>query len=597
MKLRTKLHIGTVLTTTLVAAFVGTMLFYLSVITYAYEKQKVAEQIAEKAYQSSQLRSEYVRSPGERPKAQWVNVFAAQETLFEGSESLFTGPEEKMLLEEIRTAAARGRDLFQELVRTTEQNGSPIIIQELSNQLSIKSETKISNALHLAEISRKSASDAGKSLFIIILVLGMALLVIAIASHVFGVQIAESIHVLREGTKIVAGGNFDYQLNMPRQDEIGELASFFNVMTRHVAVSHKEEAMNAKKFQQAVEASADAVAITHPDMTYAYINPAWSKLTGYAPEEAMHKTPRMLLSEKTNPELVQRFLADDAKGKQEGAVFQSEDLLYRRKNGTEYSVAMTKYAIWEDGKVLFYVLVHRDITERKRIDRTKSAFISLASHELRTPLTRMRWALGGLRASSPLNDEQKPLVEEAYASSVYMADIIRMMLQLSQVESKGLEPEPVEIALPALCEQAVRDVERQQKERGIAVSVSCPLGGAFTSDQHLLLQILVNLLSNAYKYTPPGGKVRLEAHVTPGGARIVVADEGIGIPLSEQGKVGSMFFRATNVLDKEEGGMGIGLHLVYAFVRLIGGTISFTSHEDTGTTFTVDLPSLSPPAP
>ena len=118
----------------------------------------------------------------------------------------------------------------------------------------------------------------------------------------------------------------------------------------------------------------------------------------------------------------------------------------------------------------------------------------------------------------------------------------------------------------------------------------CPKQLLIETDEQLLIEILDNLVSNAYKYTPKGGKVVIRARKMGKSIRIDVADTGYGIPQEEQRKIPKKFFRASNIASPAASGTGIGLYMVYNIVRLIGGKISFVSKENIGTTFTLLFP-------
>ena len=124
--------------------------------------------------------------------------------------------------------------------------------------------------------------------------------------------------------------------------------------------------------------------------------------------------------------------------------------------------------------------------------------------------------------------------------------------------------------------------------------IECPAPCAIQSDPALLKEVLSNIISNAIKYSPAGQSVRVNVTQHGNGVTVAVSDQGCGIPAAEQGKVFSMFFRAENAQRMPVSGTGLGLYLVYSLVTFLGGSISFTSEENRGTTFSIFLP-LTPP--
>lgn len=263
---------------------------------------------------------------------------------------------------------------------------------------------------------------------------------------------------------------------------------------------------------------------------------------------------------------------------------------YKRKDGTFFPVAITVAPIFTGNKLIGSVEVFRDITREKEIDKAKSEFMSIASHQLRTPLTAIRWALSSLKRENQLSEEQRKLVHTAHETSTNMALTIRRMLMISNLEEGGAEPDMTKVDLYEVFQKVARLHDAHRLRNGLKLDVLCPRNLHVRTDEQLLIEILDNLLSNAYKYTPHGGNVRVRASRESGKICIDVADTGYGIPSEEQKRIPEKFFRASNIASPAEAGTGIGLYMVYNIVRIIGGTISFLSKENKGTTFTLCFP-------
>jgi len=263
---------------------------------------------------------------------------------------------------------------------------------------------------------------------------------------------------------------------------------------------------------------------------------------------------------------------------------------YKRKNGSSFPVAITVAPIFIGNRLIGAVKVFRDITKEKEIEKARSEFMSIASHQLRTPLTAIRWVLSSLKREH-LPEEQQKLVHTAHETSTHMAATIKRMLMISHLEEDGMQPENVEVDMLTLLENVSRLHDAHRQRNGLELTLQCPQNLLVRTDKQLLVEILDNLLSNAYKYTAKGGKVSMRAAKEGAAIRIDVADTGYGIPQKEQKRIPEKFFRASNIASPVEAGTGIGLYMVYNIVRLIGGTISFVSKENKGTTFTLLFPS------
>lgn len=353
----------------------------------------------------------------------------------------------------------------------------------------------------------------------------------------------------------------------------------------------EQEAENAKKFMEAVEASSIATVITTTEPGVLYANSAWEQLTGYSKEEAMNQNPRILQSGKTPRELYNRMWATILRGDE----FATDEIINRRKNGSEYNAELHVFPIMENGKAKYFVGLQTDITLRKRADIAKSEFMSLASHQLRTPLTGIRWGLSLLSRREKLTLNQQALVNELQQQTSRMAESINVMLHLSRIEAGKMEVKNKPCALSSvineLCGEFHPLAEQKMQQCQFRLDDSITL----TTDPALLKEILANLITNAIKYTPNNKTIELTTKVLGNEVHINVRDEGFGIPQDQQDKIFSKFFRATNVVDKIPDGTGLGLYLVYALTKLLGGRISFVSAENEGSTFSLTLP-LTPPS-
>lgn len=248
--------------------------------------------------------------------------------------------------------------------------------------------------------------------------------------------------------------------------------------------------------------------------------------------------------------------------------------------------------IHEGGDRSDYILLVRDISLEKRIDNAKSEFMSLASHQLRTPLTAIRWALGRLErtVAERLSSEEMLLLRRARASATTMADTIKTMLAISQLEAGIHALKPSEVPLRAFLEELRQSVQEPCLIKGIALTAECREDIVLRTDADILREILSNLLGNAFKYTPAGGRIAIRTRREGDVAVIDVSDTGYGIPKEQQGMVFSKFFRAENVAHVDTEGTGLGLYLVGKLVAILQGTIEFTSSLNKGTVFSLTIP-------
>ncbi len=253
-------------------------------------------------------------------------------------------------------------------------------------------------------------------------------------------------------------------------------------------------------------------------------------------------------------------------------------------------------AVFEGTTYHGHLLLFRDVTQEKRIDAAKTEFMSLASHQLRTPLTAIRWSLGRLTkeiGSSTVSPATVSLLETSKNATKHMAQTIDTMLAISRIEAGKIKIDMAPVELDPLIQEVQEENMIQYQKHSQAFHISDNTSVSLMTDRNLLKEILQNLIGNAIKYTPAGGRIdlRVSRHATR--VDIAVSDTGYGIPESQKEKIFSKFFRADNILALNTDGSGLGLYLTYRLVGMLGGTISFVSEEGKGTTFTVSFPILA----
>ncbi|MFB0546949.1 MAG: GAF domain-containing protein [Anaerolineae bacterium] len=239
------------------------------------------------------------------------------------------------------------------------------------------------------------------------------------------------------------------------------------------------------------------------------------------------------------------------------------------------------------------VTVFRDITKEVEADRAKSEFVSTVSHELRTPMTSIKGYsdLLWMEAVGRLNEEQKKFLSIIKSNADRLTDLINDLLDISRIESGRIKLDLKPLQIEEIVTGVVNSLRRQIKDKGLTLALNIPSGlGKVRGDRHRITQILTNLISNAYQYTPSGGEITVSLSRTDSAIRVDVADTGIGIAPEDQSRIFDRFYRADHPLVRESNGTGLGLAIVKMFVEMHGGRIWVDSKLGQGSTFTFILP-------
>jgi signal transduction histidine kinase len=238
--------------------------------------------------------------------------------------------------------------------------------------------------------------------------------------------------------------------------------------------------------------------------------------------------------------------------------------------------------------------VQQRLTEQndrlRELDRLKDEFVSLVSHELRTPLTSIRGYLELLLDDENLTDEQRRFIAVADRNSERLLEVVSDLLFLAQIEAGKIAIELGPVDLNDVVDECIESSSPVAAAKGIELRVHAQALPNLRGDRARLGQMLDNLVSNALKFTPAGGKVDVRLSADADGVVLEVEDTGLGIPSEEQAQLFERFFRSSRASENAIPGTGLGLTITKAIVERHGGRIELESAENVGTTVRVHLP-------
>ncbi len=398
----------------------------------------------------------------------------------------------------------------------------------------------------------------------------------------------------------------------PRRMTKGNLATLASLATlvvdeiqlRYEIGERRRAAESLRLLQSAVQQSSESVMITTanvdlPGPEIVFVNPAFTKVTGYTAEEVIGKTPRILQGPKTERAVLDGVRAQLSSGEE----FHGEAVNYR-KDGSEFVVSWSISPIRDaSGNVTHFIGFQRDATERnraaaalqaakeeaERANRAKSEFLSRMSHELRTPLHAILGFAQLLEMEGQSTGDAESVTQILRAGQ-HLLGLINEVLDIARVESGKLALTPEPVSVRETLEESLSLVRLLANERGVRLE---PLAGDLDcevlSSARRFRQVIINLLSNAVKFNRQGGTVAVSCEKTGDCLRIKVTDTGSGISAENIAKLFVPFERL-NVGDTVIEGAGLGLSLSKHLIEAMGGKIGVESTPDESTTFWVELP-------
>ncbi len=350
----------------------------------------------------------------------------------------------------------------------------------------------------------------------------------------------------------------------------------------------------------ALESAANGIAITARNGDIQWVNPAFTRLTGYEANEVIGLNPRVLNSGHHSAEFYHEMWATIAGGR----VWHGE-LFNRRKDGSIYPEEMTITPVRDrGGRIKSYVAIKQDITQRKQLEvereqardaamesaRLKSEFLANMSHEIRTPMNGVI-GMTGLLLDTELDNEQRDFAETIRSSGDALLTIINDILDFSKIEAGKLQFDLVDFDLRNAVEGTVELLAERAREKNVEfVSfVHSDVPTALCGDPGRLRQVLTNLTGNALKFTETGEVVvsaekefEDESSVM---IRFSIRDTGIGISEEIQKRLFQAFTQADGSTTRKYGGTGLGLSISKQLVELMGGLIGVDSAPGKGSTF------------
>ncbi|MEY3223045.1 MAG: hypothetical protein RLZZ203_1901, partial [Cyanobacteriota bacterium] len=451
------------------------------------------------------------------------------------------------------------------------------------------------NPNQTAVISTNFTRDVTIAVFITIWVM------VILAGVINALTITKPIKELLVGVKQIAAGNFKQRIDIPLGGELGELIFSFNEMAerleRYEEQNIEELTAEKAKLETLVSTIADGAVLIDNNMQVILVNPTARRIFAWEGVEVVGSNVLHHLPQSVQMEIT-RTLYEMAAGECESAEFR---IPLKQPIQRTIRILLTSVLNLQRESIKGIAITVQDITREVELNEAKSQFISNISHELRTPLFNIKTYIETLHDyGEDLGvEERQEFLQTVNNETDRLTRLVNDVLDLSKLES-GRTYNFDKVDLPQAIEQTLRTYQLNAKDKGIELfqelTPNLPL---VLGNYDLLLQVFGNLIGNALKFTPAGGKVVIRAyqldgtsdsnsHYQPGKVRIEISDTGIGIAPEDQQAIFDRFFRVENRVHTLEG-TGLGLSIVRNIIDRHHTQVNLVSEVGIGTTFWFDL--------
>ncbi|MEX0896015.1 MAG: ATP-binding protein [Patescibacteria group bacterium] len=409
------------------------------------------------------------------------------------------------------------------------------------------------------------------------------------------------LEALRAATSVLKPSSAEKKEWLTSADEVIYLAESLTQLIEEQK-QHELELIHSKVQTEQEKAKAEAILLSIGDGVFAVdldlrimlMNPIAEQLSGYSFAEAEGRPYNQIFSFKTehDPDAPYPNFVQDVMSSGKIRALTNHTLLVR-KDKTELSVSDSAAPIVsENGKIIGCIVVVRDASRERELERAKDDFISITAHQLRTPLGIVRWHAEMLLRNTLLDAATRSKLKHVHASNLRLIALVNDLLNVSRIDQGRVQDNPHSTHVCEVIRDAYSELEPLAQQLNVTVNLLLKDGcdKEIFIDSKRLEEVILNLLSNAIKYNVPGGKVDVTTMMQDEFIAISFSDTGIGIPLEDQKRMFDKFHRAKNATRNDTTGTGLGMYIVKSYVDAWSGKIAFQSTEGKGSTFVISIP-------
>ena len=412
----------------------------------------------------------------------------------------------------------------------------------------------------------------------------IALLVTIVLGYLMAGSITVPINQLTMKALKMAKGDFRQRVTVKSDDEIGQLGSMFNYLTEKLDTTLLEISSEKSKLNAIIKHMEDGLVAIDGKGQIIHYNPSFLSMLNLREKD---------LTDKSYDKIIDDYSKDLAYGAilQKSISNSSENIIFENN---KKRILKASPALFRDeaGRISGAIVVFQDITESQRLEDMRREFVANVSHELKTPITTIKSYSETLLCGA-LEDKElsKSFVEVIENEADRMSSLVKDLLQLSHMDYEKVVWEMHHLDLREIVTDSVRklEVHFQNKNQRLNMQISDEAVPIY-ADRGKIQQVIINLLTNAIKYTPENGNIRISAQVVDKNAIFEVQDSGIGIPKEDIKRIFERFYRVDKGRSRAQGGTGLGLSIAHNIIKQHKGSIKVSSELEKGSIFTVYFP-------
>lgn len=395
--------------------------------------------------------------------------------------------------------------------------------------------------------------------------------------------ITKPIIEMRRQAQKMARGDFTQKVNVYGWDEIGHLSETFNDLNNQLKHSYATIEEERRKLSSVLSNMSDGVIATDSSGAITLMNEAAGRLIGHNPDEMVGEFLLDVLH-------LEEKMVDISELHESGSMIidfsdDEQDFILRANFSTVFD---------DEEDITGFITVISDVTEQEKVEAERREFVSNVSHELRTPLTTMKSYVEALTDGAWEDKEIAPkFLHVVHNETDRMIRMVNDLLQLSKMDAKEYPLQKERVEFVDYFHQIIDRFE-MQAPKGIQLKRELPNGSYYVwLDKDKMTQVLDNIISNAIKYSPEGGTIKLNVEYRRHHLLISIQDQGLGIPYDKLEKIFERFYRADKARTRKLGGTGLGLAIAKELVEAHHGQIWAASKEGKGTTIYFTLPLMN----